>query len=166
MMTPGPCAKQTVTATIVLPGGSRFVGTNHCYNAQQKCPRAGMPTGMGYELCRDICQQPGHAEVQALMCAALAGYTQLDGGVCFIEGHTYACASCIEALRIAGVEDIAFGPPPPAGCAHCTCYGEVECYARRDLRILFVAGPERDRLMHKLPPPEESLNDFYVRMGL
>lgn len=166
MMTPGPCVKQVVTATIVLPHGVRFTGTNHCYNSQKVCPRKDMPTGMGYELCRDICQQPGHAETQALMAAALAGYTNLEGGVCFIEGHTYACTECIEALRLAGVEDVAFGPPPPASCSHCTCYGETECYAKQDLRDLFKPGPTRDRLMHKHNKDPETLNEFYLRMGL
>ncbi len=113
MMTPGPCAKQVVTATIVTPSGRRFIGTNHCLNAQSKCPRRDMPTGMGYELCRDICQQPGHAEIQALMNATMTQPNlHLHGSVLYLEGHTYVCESCLQALGAAGVLVIIFGAPP------------------------------------------------------
>lgn len=111
----GPCFKQTVTATIVCQGGKRFVGTNHCNNAQDYCPRQGMPTGMGYELCRDICQQPAHAEVNALIAAIDAGALvskMLMGADVYIEGHTYACGPCKGALQGVGISSIIFGAPP------------------------------------------------------
>ena len=37
----GPCVKQVVRATIITPGGERFVGENLCRNPQAVCPRAG-----------------------------------------------------------------------------------------------------------------------------
>lgn len=109
MMERGPCVRRVVTATIITPSGQRFVGRNDCNNAQKVCPRGDMPTGMGYELCRDICQQPGHAEIQAL---AKAGTTDLTGSTVFIEGHTYVCESCMQALDDRKCVLLEFGPPP------------------------------------------------------
>lgn len=113
MMQRGPCVKQVVTATIITPDGRRYVGRNDCNNAQKTCPRADMPTGMGYELCRDICQQPGHAEIQAL---AAAGDADLSESSLYLEGHTYVCAPCMQAVAARGVILIEIGSPPlPSG---------------------------------------------------
>lgn len=100
----GPCVKQVVTATIVAEDGRRFVGTNHCLNAQTVCPRADMPTGVGHELCRDVCQQPAHAEVNAIAEAGDAAC----GAVLYLEGHTYACEPCkaAAAAAAAGIREI------------------------------------------------------------
>ena len=106
----GPCAKQVVTATIITPSGGRFVGTNHCENAQPTCPRASMPSGVGYELCVDICQQSGHAEVNAIR----ASGGEAVGGVLYLEGHTYACSACQSAAAAAGVAEIVIGMAPEA----------------------------------------------------
>ena len=103
----GPCAKQTVTATIVTPDGRRFVGTNHVRNPQSVCPRADLPTGVGYELCRDVCGQAGHAEIDAI---AKAG-DDARGGILYLEGHTYACEPCKAAARKAGIVRIVIGSP-------------------------------------------------------
>lgn len=104
----GPCAKQVVTATIVTPDGERIVGTNHCLNAQDVCPRGNMPTGVGYEKCRDICQQPAHVEINAI---AAAG-DRARGATLYLEGHTYACMLCKSAAAGAGITEIIVGPPP------------------------------------------------------
>lgn len=104
----GPCVKQTVTAAVVAPDGRRWVATNHCERPQTVCPRAELPTGVGYELCRSVCQQPGHAEVNAL---ALAGLGAL-GATLYLEGHFYACDSCKTAAQNAGISNIIVGPAP------------------------------------------------------
>lgn len=106
----GPCTKQTVTATIVTPEGERFVGTNFVRNAQPVCPRADMPTGVGYELCRTVCDQSGHAEPNAI---AAAG-EKARGATLYLEGHTYACEPCKAACAEAGVREIVIGAPPHA----------------------------------------------------
>jgi hypothetical protein len=85
-----------VTCTIVAVTGERFVGTNWCANPQAACPR--LP-GEGYQKCRSVCQQSGHAETDALRLAGEMAY----GATATIEGHTYACQSCQEALFGAGV---------------------------------------------------------------
>jgi hypothetical protein len=106
----GPCLKQTVTATIVALDGSRYQATNHVLAPQSVCPRAGLATGVGYELCRDICRQPAHAEINALDLAGDA----CRGGTLYLTGHTYACEPCKDAARRAGVT-IVIGPAPTLG---------------------------------------------------
>jgi len=101
----GPCAKATVTCTLVTPEGEHIVGTNYCHNAQSACPR--LP-GEGYEKCRSICDQAGHAEVVAI---ALAG-DKANGSRAYLQGHTYACQACQEALFAAGVISLSVGIDP------------------------------------------------------
>lgn len=67
-----------------------------------------MPTGQGYELCTNVCQQQGHAEVQALRAAGEAAL----GATLYLQGHSYACDPCIAACRAAGIAGIVIGPPP------------------------------------------------------
>lgn len=95
----GPCAKRRVICTIVAPGGQRFVGSNDCRNPQQVCPRI---PGEGYDKCKSVCQQVGHAEVVAL---ALAG-PRARGAHAVINGHYYACETCSRLMRDAGVESV------------------------------------------------------------
>jgi deoxycytidylate deaminase len=104
----GPCAKQAVTATIVALNGHRYVGTNHCLTPQKTCPRGDLPTGVGYELCKTVCNQDGHAEVNA---ARIAGDVA-KGATLYLEGHTYACDNCRKHTFSAGVAEIIIGPPP------------------------------------------------------
>jgi deoxycytidylate deaminase len=106
----GPCAKQTVKATIITQNGTRFVGTNHCLAPQTTCARAGMPTGVGYDLCKSVCRQEGHAETNALRIAG----ANAAGSTLYVEGHTYACDSCKAAALEAGVTEIVIGAPPEA----------------------------------------------------
>lgn len=95
----GPCAKQSVIAMVVCTNGQRFVSTNYTMRPQAVCPRAGMRTGEGYEMCRDICQQAGHAEVNALRLAGAAA----SGGTLYLSGHSYICESCQGAADAAGI---------------------------------------------------------------
>ena len=103
----GPCAKATVTCTLILADGRRVVGSNLCLNAQEACPRA---PGEDYVKCGTICNQAGHAEIVALMLAGEAA----RGSHAFIEGHTYACRPCQEALFGSGVVALTIGAPPHA----------------------------------------------------
>jgi hypothetical protein len=104
------CAKLTIRATIITPNGERFVGTNWVRNPQPTCPRAGMPTGVGYELCKSICDQPAHAEVNA----CLAAGEKARGGVLYLEGHYYACEPCKRCCEEHGVTIVIGAPPAEA----------------------------------------------------
>ena len=101
------CAKTTVKCTIVTPDGQHIVGTNLCLNPQDVCPRE---VGEGYEKCKTICHQLGHAETVAAMKAGELA----KGGRAYIEGHTYACKDCQETLYAAGVTAISVGITPPS----------------------------------------------------
>jgi hypothetical protein len=91
----GPCAKQTVRCRIYSEG-EMYEGTNSCANPQPVCPR--LP-GEGYEKCTTICQQQGHAELQALRIAG----EHAKGASVILSGHYYVCEPCAAALRAAGV---------------------------------------------------------------
>ena len=92
----GPCAKTVVRCLLVTPSGERIIGENRCLNPQPVCPRA---PGEGYEKCSTICQQVGHAEIDAV---CLAG-DKARGSRAYLCGHTYACRECQHALFGAGV---------------------------------------------------------------
>lgn len=94
------CAKQPVHCAIFDAEGRLLtVGSNHCTRPQDVCPRA---PGEDYGKCMTVCQQEGHAEIQALRHASLH---QLDmrGGEAVISGHYHACEPCARALRDAGI---------------------------------------------------------------
>lgn len=103
----GPCAKQTVTCTLVALTGERFVGTNACGNPQVVCPRT---FGEGYEKCHTICQQAGHAEEQALRAAG----DKAKGAHAYVEGHVWCCQNCQIELFKHGVKALTIGSPPSA----------------------------------------------------
>jgi len=95
------CKKQTTFAVIVTDNRV-FVGRNGCCNSIENCPREGMGTGVGYELCLNVCGQVSHAEVDAINQAG----DLAKGGTMYLHGHTYACDNCIEAASKAGVREI------------------------------------------------------------
>lgn len=104
----GSCVKQRVIATIITPDGKRFVGENDCLNAQKICPRGNLPTGQGYELCKSICQQTNHAEINAVILAGKYSF----GSKLYLEGHTYACEPCKSFCLENGIDEIVIGSPP------------------------------------------------------
>jgi hypothetical protein len=104
----GPCTKQVVTCTLVHPDGRRWVGENWVRNHQETCPRQGMPSGQGYELCRDVCQQAGHAEEVAVRMAG----ADATGCTAYVEGHSYICENCEAVLQSAGVVAMHIAAPP------------------------------------------------------
>lgn len=93
----GPCAKRRVRCAIQADDGRIFEGENDCANPQSVCPR--LP-GEGYEKCKSICDQAGHAEVEAVRAAGEAA----RGGVAVLTGHYWMCEPCGRALREAGIK--------------------------------------------------------------
>lgn len=104
----GPCAKQTVACHLFSKDGRIVVGTNACNNPQPDCPRA---PGEGYEKCKSVCHQQGHAEEQAVAAARAEG-VDLTGAYALITGHTYVCQNCQHTLFGAGVRWIGVNPSP------------------------------------------------------
>jgi deoxycytidylate deaminase len=94
----GPCAKSPVRC-VIRNGYMEFTGENDCANPQAVCPRA---PGEDYTKCQTICQQAGHAEVEAVKKAGI----HAKHGTAYLFGHYYACEPCARALRDAGVTEI------------------------------------------------------------
>lgn len=96
----GPCAKVIVICTITDSSGISYVGTNWCETPQAVCPRA---PGEDYTKCKTICNQQGHAELDALKKAGI--YAR--GSTATLHGHTHYCRDCQESLFKAGVTSLA-----------------------------------------------------------
>jgi hypothetical protein len=90
------CAKKKVLCLILTPAGEIFIGENSCLEAQLDCPR--LP-GEGYEKCKRICKQVGHAEIMALAKAGIKAC-----GATAIITHERICKECADALDQAGVK--------------------------------------------------------------
>lgn len=99
------CAKQRVIAKLITAGGEVFIGENLCKSPQEVCPRGSLPTGVGYELCKSVCNQGNHAEVNAILMAG----TKANGSTIYLNGHSYACDSCKQFADAHGVKEIIIG---------------------------------------------------------
>lgn len=89
------CAKKTVRAVIITADFEVFEGFNHCINPQTRCPRTG---NEGYEKCHSICQQTGHAEINAIRAAG----DKAKGARIYV-GHKRICDDCLKAIQDAGI---------------------------------------------------------------
>ena len=96
------CAKRHVTCYLVGLDGMLVIGTNSCKNPQLSCPR--LP-GEDYTKCKTICDQPGHAEMQALEQARRINM-DLSGGMAITRGVDWICHDCGKALHKAGISEI------------------------------------------------------------
>ena len=101
------CAKVTVIAVLVK-GKKYWYGSNWCEMPQKTCPRQNYPTGVGYEICKNVCKQPNHAEIDALLKAG----EEAKGSELYIIGHTILCDSCKKKVNEAGVTAVHFGYLP------------------------------------------------------
>jgi deoxycytidylate deaminase len=64
-------------------------------------------TGMGYELCKTVCKQFGHAEINAV---DLAG----EDAICstlYLEGNNYICDNCKKYAVEHGIIELVIGEP-------------------------------------------------------
>ena len=87
---------------IAVKDGEVHIGSNWCCNPQEECPRKDMKTGEGYHLCKDICQQQNHAEVDLLR--SFIG--DAEGATVVLVGHYYLCDPCRAKLMDAGIKEI------------------------------------------------------------
>jgi len=95
------CALRTVVAIVVAKGGDAFVGTNKCLRPRAKCPR--LVDDGGYEMCKEMCGQLGHAEIDALQKAG----RKARGATLVLVGHNHLCKGCLDACKAAGVARVA-----------------------------------------------------------
>lgn len=97
------CAKKVVKCYIVVAtikdGYHKFEGTNECRKPVKQCPRA---PGEGYEKCKSICDQQGHAEEIALQKALKSGL-DLSKATVYIQGIDNVCKDCQLKMYAAGI---------------------------------------------------------------
>lgn len=95
-----PCLKQSVKALIVTLQGEQIFGSNHINNIITSCPRVeqGCKTGEGYQLCKDICNQGAHAEVDAIIQAQKQNIS-ITGGTLYLVNHYYCCENCLSSMK-------------------------------------------------------------------
>tara|TARA_R110000803_G_scaffold58223_1_gene116446 strand:+ start:667 stop:978 length:312 start_codon:yes stop_codon:yes gene_type:complete len=96
------CKKQTVVAIIMKDQQLIAMGTNEIHADIDVCPRLDMPTGVGYELCRDICKQGQHAEIDACIKAG----TEARGATLYLIGHSYCCDNCKKVMEEFGIKEV------------------------------------------------------------
>ena len=105
----GACLKQPVHAMLkVLKNGEQFYGSNEMYSSPGKsCPREdlNLPTGEGYNLCKERCNQKFHAEYEAVE-RALSSDADLRGSTMYLTGHHYCCEKCSTHMRKHGVKNV------------------------------------------------------------
>jgi deoxycytidylate deaminase len=121
----GPCVKASVIATLITKEGERFESSNYCMNPQKICPRvvAGYAPGQGYQLCKDICQQPAHAEVNVLAFVESRGHNMQDATV-YVDYtdntgkvSPWVCEPCAMLCSERGASHI-LGKPPEEFLTH------------------------------------------------
>lgn len=97
------CIKQSVFCFLLDKANNIIsLGSNWCKNPQDKCPRKDFKTGIGYELCSNICKQNAHAEIDAIN-----NLNQNNFPItCILIGHYYCCQSCLEELKKIGIKNI------------------------------------------------------------
>jgi deoxycytidylate deaminase len=93
------CAKQE-TIAVIINGDNIVVGSNWCINPQESCPRKDLPTGIGYDLCRNICKQHNHAESDACKKAGELA----NGADLYLIGHYYCCENCKAIMSLSGIK--------------------------------------------------------------
>lgn len=102
-----PCIKQSVYAMIKTVDGKMVFGTNKMLNNITICPREveGYATGTGYHLCKEVCNQNAHAEVDAIQNAHKKDMN-IIGSVLTLVGHTYCCDNCIQVMKENGIASV------------------------------------------------------------
>lgn len=108
----GRCRKVHIVATLVTTDGYRYSSSNYCMSPQETCPRneRGMKAGEGYELCKSICKQDGHAEQNVIDFVNSTTWAGVEGSTIFVE-HDWICDGCKRTAKYAGVKELVLGEP-------------------------------------------------------
>lgn len=100
------CIKQPTLAVVVKNGKVIGRGTNAAKKVDI-CPRVthNCPTGTGYEFCKSVCNQEGHAEIMAIR-SALNVDSNLEGCDLYLEGHWWICENCWNEIIKVGIKNV------------------------------------------------------------
>ena len=106
MLANSGCLKQPTAAVIV----KKRIVLGKGVNAGKKvevCPRVlrNCPTGTGYEFCKTVCEQEGHAEIMAIRNALSNGHN-LKGASLYLDGHWWACKECWDKILQSGITKV------------------------------------------------------------
>jgi hypothetical protein len=99
------CAKQQVYC-ILLNNHNNICsfGSNYCNTPQKLCPRTGSESGIGYDLCKSICNQQYHAEIDDIH-----NINESSNPITMILiNHHYCCDNCLNKLKEIGVRNFIF----------------------------------------------------------
>lgn len=106
LLTESGCIKQPTAAVVVKNG--KIIGRGA--NAGKRvdvCPRVihDCPTGTGYEYCKEVCNQEGHAEVMAIR-DALKKTNDPKGASLYLDGHWWLCKPCWDEIIKVGISRV------------------------------------------------------------
>lgn len=98
------CTDHPTGAVVVL--NNKVIGRGT--NAGKKvdvCPRKDFPTGVGYNLCKEVCLQIGHSEAAAIKDAIKNGYDP-EGADLYLYGHWWCCKNCWDIMEEAKIRNV------------------------------------------------------------
>lgn len=101
------CLKQPVYAIIINEQNEILIGSNNINNKIDICPRVlnNSKTGEDYHLCKEICNQNNHAEVDAINRGKDFEY-DFKNSTLYLIGHTYCCDNCLKHIKEVGINKI------------------------------------------------------------
>lgn len=92
------CKDRTVMAALETSTGNVYFGFNFTQSQPVWCPRENMPRGHGYALCKSVCGQWVHAEIDAIQ-----QYEQHEphgtSGRLFVYGVNHICDGCMTEIN-------------------------------------------------------------------
>lgn len=94
------CAKKQIAAGTYV-NGIFLWAVNRCDYDGPDCPRLGMPSGKGYDLC-----QAHHAEAELVEKIMSRIPCEPSDGIAWVAGHYWACEPCAALLKKIGVKEI------------------------------------------------------------
>lgn len=100
------CVKQPTGAVIVKNGKIISTGAN-AGKVVKECPRWGSPTGENYSPCKDICQQTGHAEANAIK-EMMENYSEseYENADLYLYGHWWCCEKCWKEMEKGKIKNV------------------------------------------------------------
>lgn len=97
------CLRTEVYAMILTEDNKEVFGSNWINNKEvEECPRKSSPSGVDYHLCREICNQEFHAEIDAIINAQKSELITWNSKM-YIVGKDYCCNNCLNAMKSSGI---------------------------------------------------------------
>ena len=100
------CKKQSTGAVVVQQGKIISSGCN-AGKKVETCPRETKKykTGEGYHLCKEVCNQKAHAEIDAIN-NAISSQAETNGANLYLYGHWWCCKNCWDVIIDAEISNV------------------------------------------------------------